>query len=246
MVDVTTIDTTDGALTLHVCKDGNADNTDWISIYEESFPPDQRQPLQELTAQLRDGTMELDETRDQNGRILCMTLSEIFQPRAGDVAFILACYTAVAPKMRGVGIGSVHRKKMEQLLREEYDEYLGLISEIESTKQHTDDPELAMTRVRRKNFFLRLGLIPLDVPYRFPSYERGEPLEGELLWFPFGKTDLTPDELEAVVTRIYVEGYALRADDDFVRTQRALIRESFASRANLPGPVSSSNTDATK
>jgi hypothetical protein len=230
MPETATVETPQGKLELHVCKDGDPKNVDWVAIYEESFPPDQRQPLDELKQQLQTGKMELDETRDQTGRILCMTVSEIFRPIEKSLSFVLACYTAVVPKMRGLGIGTVHRKKLEQLLREEYGSYLGMFTEIESTKQHTDDPELAKTRVKRKNFFMKLGLIPLDVPYRFPSYDGSEPLEGELLWFPFTRDQLHPDELESVVLRIYTEGYELKPDDSFVQKQLVEIKETYSQR----------------
>lgn len=219
----TTIHTPNGDIKLHVCKDGDG-GTDWVSIYEDSFPPDQRQPIDQLAAQLARGVMELDETKDENGKVLCMTVSEIFRPVSDQQAFVLACYTAVVPDMRGLGIGSVHRRKLEQLLKKEYGSYLGLFTEIESTKQETSDAELHNTRVRRKNFFLKLGLVPIDVPYLFPNYDGGEPLEGELLWFPFGSSSLDPQILEQVILRIYTEGYALNAKSDFVLNQMARIR----------------------
>lgn len=207
--NTTTIQTPIGPITLHVCKDGDNGNQDWVSIYDESFPPDQRQPLDQLNSQLRSGEMELDETRDENGKILCMTLSQVFRPDSTGTGFLLACYTAVVPSMRGMGIGSVHRRKLEQLLRQEYGNYIGMFTEIESTKQKTDDAQLQQTRIRRKNFFLKLGLLPLDVPYRFPSYDGSAPLEGELLWFPFGTDTLDQATLAHVIERIYVEGYGV-------------------------------------
>jgi hypothetical protein len=222
-MDATTIETPKGSITLHVCKDGNPENTDWVGIYNESFPPDQRQPLHEIQRDLKSGVMELDETRDDSGRILCMTLSEIFRPKEQHVSFVLACYTAVWPDMRGLGIGSVHRRKLEKLLVEEYGEFLGMFTEIESTKQHTDDPQLRETRIRRKNFFLKLGLIPIDVPYRFPSYDGSAPLEGELLWYPFAANQLEPRVVQRVISRIYTEGYGLAADSDFVRQQLGVV-----------------------
>lgn len=227
MPETATVKTPDGTLTLHVCKDGDESNTDWVAIYQESFPPEQRQPVEELKQQLKSGQLELDETRDQNWRILCMTVSEIFRPTGSQPSFVLACYTAVTPSMRGLGIGSVHRTTMERLLKDEYGSYLGVFGEIESTKQKTDDPLLAQTRIRRKNFFLKCGLIPLNVPYRFPSYDGTEPLEGELLWFPFGRDTLTSSELESIVLRIYTEGYALSADDAFVQNEMETIRQAL-------------------
>jgi GNAT superfamily N-acetyltransferase len=230
-----TLETPNGPVTLHVCKDGTPENNEWVGIYNASFPPDQRQPLEELDAQLKTGAMELDETRDETGRILCMTLSEIFPPKEKHVSFVLACYTAVMPDWRGMGIGTVHRKKLEQLLQNEYGSYLGMFTEIESTLQHTDDVELKTTRVRRKNFFLKLGLKPLNVPYRFPSYDGSEPLEGELLWFPFAGDSLNAEVLERVVFRIYTEGYGLHEGSDFVQTQMKAIRESLTRSGDHPG-----------
>lgn len=227
-MDDTTIQTPDGPVKLHVCKDGDSSDSGWVAIYEASFPPDQRQPIDQLGAQLSRGAMELDETRDENGKVLCMTLSEIFRPAAQKQPFVLACYTAVKPELRGLGIGSIHRRKLEQLLRQEYGTYLGLFTEIESTKQATADPELQQTRVRRKNFFLKLGLIPLDVPYAFPSYDGGEPLEGELLWFPFGSDSIDAEALQQVVLRIYTEGYALKATSDFVQAQMEKIKAALS------------------
>jgi hypothetical protein len=223
-MESTRIETPKGPMNLHVCKDGTLENTEWVSIYEASFPPDQRQPLVQINDDLRSGVMELDETHDETGRVLCMTLSQIFRPREKHVSFVLACYTAVWPDMRGLGIGTVHRKKLEQLLREEYGQSLGMFTEIESTKQQTGDPELQKTRARRKNFFLKLGLQPIEVPYLFPNYEGGEPLEGELLWFPFNGNTLDASTLERVVFRIYTEGYGLSENDPFVIKQMEEVR----------------------
>lgn len=203
------IQTKNGPKNLHVCKDGSFENTEWISIYEEAFPPDQRQDLNELKQQLKDGRMELDETRDEQNNILCMTITEVFA-QAATPEFLLACYTAVVPEMRGVGIGSIHRTRLDSLLLKEYPAHLGIISEIESTRETNISPEAMHVRVKRKSFFMKLGLVPLDIDYRFPSYdENAEPIAGELLWVPFHNRPLDKALLSAVVRRIYVEGYKL-------------------------------------
>jgi hypothetical protein len=214
VIDVVT--TPVGEKKLSVCKDGTSENEDWVNVYEESFPPDQRQNLDELRTQLGSGLMELDETRDQDGNIMCMTITEVFPEDRGlkIPPFLLACYTAVVPAMRGCGIGSIHRRKLGELLSKEYPSYLGLFSEIESTKVEGLPPEVMQTRVRRKSFFLRLGLIPLPVDYIFPSYHPGEkPIHGELLWVPFENSELAEHQLANVVKRIYVDGYNLPPDD---------------------------------
>jgi hypothetical protein len=201
-----------GPKSLHVCKDGSFESTEWISIYEEAFPPGQRQDLDELKQQLVDGRMELDETRDADNNILCMTITEVFA-QASTPEFLLACYTAVVPEMRGVGIGSIHRSRLDSLLLNEYPDFIGIVSEIESTRESDISPEAMHVRVKRKSFFMKLGLVPLDIDYRFPSYkEDEEPIAGELLWVPFNNKPMDPALLAEVVKRIYVEGYKLEPD----------------------------------
>jgi len=214
-----TVDTPFGPKVLEVCKDGSTENNDWISVYEVSFPESQRQGINDLRRQLSDGSMELDETRDQDGDILCMTITEVFRRKqsAKNAQFLLACYTAVVPEYRGLGIGSIHRRKLGALLKSEYPDYLGIFSEIESTREEGVAPQAMKIRVRRKAFFMRLGLIPIDIDYLFPNYvSDGEPLHGELLWVPFQSEQVLPSALRTVLLRIYTEGYGLRPDDPLI------------------------------
>lgn len=216
MVDTALVNTPQGQKVLHVCKDGTPEDNEWVAIYEEAFPTDQRQPLAQVKAALKTGDMELDVTHDADDNILCMTITEVFRdkPRSRGPRFLLACYTAVVKAFRGCGIGSVHRRKMEQLLQTEYPTFLGLFSEIESTKEEGVSPEAMLVRTRRKSFFMKLGLQPLDIDYWFPNYEEGKPpVAGELLWYPFPGQSLDTSTLAATVQRIYIEGYGLEPDD---------------------------------
>jgi hypothetical protein len=216
-----TIQTRLGPKTLHVCKDSNGESDGWVNVYECSFPQGQRQSVEQLRQLIKTGTMELDETRDQNDQINCMTLTEVF----GSVPpkFLLACYTATPPSLRSLGIGSVHRRRLVELLKVEYPDHLGLFSEIESTKEPGLDPQTLHTRRRRLAFFLRLGVERLPIDYRFPSFDSGEaPVQGELLWIPFGEPELDGDTLRQVLRRIYVEGYGLDQADPFIQEALAV------------------------
>jgi hypothetical protein len=210
-----TLETPAGPRALHVCKDGDGESPGWVQVYEESFPHGQRQGLAEIRAALAAGTMELDETRDQDEQVLCMTLTEVFG--ADPPEFLLACYTATRPTLRSLGIGSLHRRRLVELLRQEYPAHLGLFSEIESTREPGLDAATRTLRLRRLEFFLRLGVRRLPVDYRFPSYAPGHPpLQGELLWVPFGEPRLDRDALLHVLRRIYTEGYGLDPSDPFI------------------------------
>lgn len=214
-----TIQTPLGSKTLHVCKDGDGNNPEWLHIYEVSFPEGQRQSLDQIRAMLGAGTMELDETRDQEEHVMCLTLTEVFRDKRGEKAprFLLACYTATLPAMRSLGIGSIHRRRLVELLQGEYPDYLGIIGEIESTKEPGLPPDVLTLRKRRLAFFLRLGSQPLPVDYRFPSFVSGEkPLMGELLFTPFAAPALDRPTLSDILRRIYVEGYGLEPDDPFI------------------------------
>lgn len=211
------IHTKQGPKSLHVCKDGTIENTGWVAIYEEAFPAGQRQSLDDVMQQLRDGRMELDETRDEHDNILCMTITEVFRHPPVLPTFLLACYTAVVPDMRGLGIGSIHRTRLDSLLKNEYPDYVGIVSEIESTYEQGVSTEALDVRVKRKKFFMKLGLQPLDIDYFFPSYVAGEaPIPGELLWVPFTDEPLTKEQLSGMVTRIYTEGYQLPSDHPLI------------------------------
>ncbi|HEY9677342.1 MAG TPA: hypothetical protein V6C76_05010 [Drouetiella sp.] len=227
-MSLATLETPKGTIKLHVCKDGTFENTEWIDLYREAFPPSQRQKLAEIQQLLQDGSMELDETRDEKEDILCMTLTEVFGgDDASEPNLLLACYTAVSHQMRGLGIGSIHRRKLGELLQGEYPNHLGIFSEIESTKEKGIDPQAMLVRTKRKSFFMKLGLIPVEVDYLFPSYVDGEPpLEGELLWVPFGPPELQLASLEKVLRRIYVEGYKLDQSDPLIERVLKSIRLS--------------------
>jgi hypothetical protein len=228
------LDTPDGPRLLHVCRDGTGTSDDWVRVYELSFPEGQRQSIDDLRRRIEDGTIELDETRDQTGALYCLTLTEVFShtpPR-----FLLACYTATAPHMRSLGIGSLHRRRLVDLLRSEYPNHLGLFSEIESTTEPGLDPATRTTRLRRLNFFLRLGVLKLPVDYRFPSFVPGEPPQaGELLWVPFGDASIDEATLRLVVERIYVEGYGMSADAPFVKEVLARLARSRGSERTEAG-----------
>jgi hypothetical protein len=211
-----TIQTPLGPKTLHVCKDSDGESDAWVNVYECSFPQGQRQSVQQLRQLIKAGTMELDETRDQSEQINCMTLTEVFGQ--APPKFLLACYTATPPSLRSLGIGSVHRRRLVELLKAEYPDYLGLFSEIESTKEPGLDEQTLHTRKRRLAFFLRLGVERLPIDYRFPSFDGGgAPLQGELLWVPFGEPVLQEGTLRQVLRRIYVEGYGLEQSDPFIQ-----------------------------
>lgn len=204
-----------GELRLEVCNDGLGLDTGWVALYESAFPAEQRQPLEEIRAQLAEGTLELDETRDPKVGVVCMTLTEVFGGQAP--MFLLACYTATRADLRSLGIGSIHRRRLVELLRAEHADTLGLFSEIESIHEPGIDEATLSTRQRRRAFFLRLGVQPIPIDYRFPSYHPGqEPLRGELLWVPFGDAILSKPILRTILTRIYVEGYRLPNDDPFI------------------------------
>lgn len=219
MSEKISLSTPKGQLNLHVCKDGSVDNDEWIRLYQLAFPDDERQSVDEIKFCLSEGSMELDETRDENDRILCMTITEVFRPRHHHPPFLLACYTAVEEEFRGIGIGSVHRTRLADLLRAEYSHYLGIFTEIESTKVEGLSAKVMDIRQRRKRFFLKLGLQPIDIDYYFPSTIAGAPpLAGELLWVPFEQSvsALSQEHLCSILERVYISGYGLRADDPFI------------------------------
>ena len=116
-------------------------------LYREAFPRCERKPFSIIRAMEKKGKTDLWYFEDEGGFAgLCATINGKNE--------ILIDYLAVAKKRRGTGLGT----EMLKLLLERYREY-GVFLEIEeldpSAKNNAE-------RIRRKEFYLRAGLTPID------------------------------------------------------------------------------------
>lgn len=121
-------------------------------LYEAAFPKEEKKPFSLIMQKQKEGLVE----------ILCIEDNDTFLGLAITILYkdyVLLDYFAIEPSQRGSGVGS----QVIQLLRERYVEK-NIFLEIESTTpifKNVSQEEL-ITRKRRKAFYLRNGLKPMD------------------------------------------------------------------------------------
>lgn len=176
---------------------------DWRSLYELSFPQDERMSVAELTTMFASGQVLLHRTTDENDELLCFS---IVTPLSN---FLLLAYIATDQTKQSKGVGSEHMKALLETLKRNYPNHLGLFFEIESTLETGLSEQEAQVRKRRLAFYERLGARRLlGKQYLLPSYSPGTPhRHGELLWFDFASPIHDEDVLARVIHEIYVRGY---------------------------------------
>lgn len=168
-----------------------------IKIYTESFPANERQPLQVLKQRIRAGQNEVYIGRIGNETVFIALL----WPLTG-TDFILLDYMATSPAWRERNIGSAFLQKMYAEL-EKINKYFVL---------EVEDPEYGDNQEQRKKrfqFYKKNGAVTLSgVQYILPALDGSKPTEMLLMIFP-GKAG---EKIEAtlvneLMVRIYRELY---------------------------------------
>lgn len=196
----------DGSLNL--CQVSTGHEQDWKDLYNTSFPADERTPLEELQRLLDSGSILLHRTTNKAGELLCFS---IVYPMSN---FALLSYIASDSTKRSTGIGSKHMKRLLEILKSKYPEFLGLVLEIESTRQVGLDAADKTARQRRLAFYQRLGAKRLCRTYVWPSYaQKGSYRLAELMWFDFEPATIDDPHLPGIVKELYMKGYGAQDDD---------------------------------
>lgn len=196
----------DGSLNL--CQVSTGQEQDWKDLYNTSFPADERTPLDELQRLLDAGSILLHRTTNKTGELLCFS---IVYPMSN---FALLSYIASDATKRSSGIGSKHMKRLLEILKSKYPEFLGLVLEIESTRQQGLEAADKTARQRRLAFYQRLGAKRLCRTYVWPSYSlKGTYRLAELMWFDFDPATIDDPHLPGIITELYTKGYGAQPDD---------------------------------
>ncbi len=196
----------DGSLNL--CQVSTGQEQDWKDLYNSSFPADERTPLEELQRLLDAGSILLHRTTNKTGELLCFS---IVYPMSN---FALLSYIASDATKRSSGIGSKHMKRLLEILKSKYPEFLGLVLEIESTRQQGLEAADKTARQRRLAFYQRLGAKRLCRTYVWPSYSlKGTYRLAELMWFDFDPSTIDDPHLPGIITELYTKGYGAQSDD---------------------------------
>ncbi|MCC7527794.1 MAG: hypothetical protein IT342_04690 [Candidatus Melainabacteria bacterium] len=192
----------------NLCQVSTGQEQDWKDLYNSAFPADERTPLEELQRLLDAGSILLHRTTNKSGELLCFS---IVYPMSN---FALLSYIASDSTKRSTGIGSKHMKRLLEILKSGYPEFLGLVLEIESTRQHGLEAAEKTARQRRLAFYQRLGAKRLCRTYVWPSYSlKGTYRLAELMWFDFDPATIDDPHLPGIIKELYTKGYGAQADD---------------------------------
>lgn len=207
---------------INLCIRSIGTEQDWRTLYERSFPRDERMSLEELDVMIKRQLVLVHRTTDSEGNLLCFS---IVTPMSN---FSLLAYIATDQTRRSSGVGSKHMRALIALLKKSYPTHRGLFLEIESTREAGLSQTEELERKRRLTFYERLGCKRLlGADYLLPSYVPGSPARhGELLWFEYHDTLAansadTKRLLGSIICEIYIRGYGVsHRDDSFVHVMR--------------------------
>jgi GNAT superfamily N-acetyltransferase len=191
----------------------------FTSIYEESFPPEERDETASLLDSITEGTRQCHLALDGG---LLVGLAVVL-PLAGVPAAFLE-YLAVARPMRSMGAGGRLLHHLRQALAGETAAggtvAEGLLLEVE--RPEDSEGEERATRERRLRFYQRNGATVLRgiSTYRAPALNGQQgALPYTLMWLPTVLGGAAPrrDDLRTCVTAVLTQSYLLGTDDPLVR-----------------------------
>lgn len=146
------------------------------ALYEKAFPASEKKPFEFILQKRETGNFEVLEIVDDADDFCGLAIMMLY----GDL--VLLDYFAIAPECRGVGVGSVALKALQEKYADrkfilEIESTVGLedergtcrdagnvkrgVSEMSAQVRALPDTE-RQARLRRKSFYLRNGMRPMD------------------------------------------------------------------------------------
>lgn len=179
------------------------DYQDAMLIYQEAFPPSERQPLSKISERIAAGKSQLF-VGIMDEAVICMSLLWDFN----HTDFSLLDYIAVSEKHRNNHFGS---KIFNFLVDKVKSNHKFLLLEVENYLFGNNREQ----RKKRINFYLKNGSYLLDnVPYVLPSLDKSLPLEALLMIAPkYNSAHLKKSEIENLIKRLYLEIYEKSEND---------------------------------
>jgi hypothetical protein len=236
---------------LDLARKSDLSNDDWVELYLSEFPEIERRDVGQLKKSLRGGRLVMHETRDKHGQLLTWSMtSDHPAPEGSDEpSFWLGCWTVTRRSAQSTGIGRVHFAHLLATLKKEKPNYIGRVTEIESTEGMAPDSQ----PVRRAKFYKALGLMELDITYEIPLFQPpgakryipqtklGPAVKAQLLMAPFcDKPIVLAAQARSIVSQIYGQ-YNVRESDPYIAQRLSVIDDH---RQNLLIPVRLLSQDA--
>ncbi len=176
---------------------------DAMQIYLDSFPSNERHPIDTIEQRIQLGKQELYIGID-NGMVACMALLWYFD----ELDFILLDYFAVSKECRGKRIGSGFFRYLFGIANRKGKH---LIMEVENPDVEPNSAD----KVKRINFYLNNGAhILKDVPYTLPTLNGTVPTEMVLMAVPLNTgTTFNKQQVSNLITHLYTDLYSKPKND---------------------------------
>lgn len=147
----------------------NKVNDDVVSLYEKSFPKEERQPVEEIRELVESGVIQVHTTRTASGELKSFSFTSMHKESAKPFANL--DFIATAEAERSSGFGSLHARRLSKLVKDENPELVALTLEME----HPAEPGLELAdqliRARRAMFYDRLDAPDTKVKYNILDFE---------------------------------------------------------------------------
>lgn len=178
----------------------------WWEIYNEAFPPSEREPSQVIVNSLEIGIGQAFAARSNGATIAIATTHLLKNPPA-----VFLVYLATKKVLRGRGSGGELLEYAWESGRQKLSEHgfpaTGLVAEVDAPEQ-SDDREEKHVRERRIAFFARHGAELLSRAYTQPAVDGTTTVPMRLV-FRSAQGFERPDSTftDALVRAIYFEKY---------------------------------------
>lgn len=121
-------------------------------LYEASFPKAEKKPFEMMVAKQKEGLCEILAIEDETGNFCGLAIMIL----AAGLA--LLDYFAIEPRCQGGGLGSATLQE----LRERYGSDKIVVEIERTTGPEAEAAENAQERIRRKAFYIRNGMVPME------------------------------------------------------------------------------------
>lgn len=143
---------------------------DVITLYERSFPKEERQPVAEVEELVKSGRIVVHTTRDAATNEL-NAFSFVSKHDETTFKFANLDFIATDPNLYSKGIGSLHAKRLNEQFKKEEPEATGMTLEVESPHEAGLAADVLATRQRRAKFYDRLDAPVTNVKYVILDFE---------------------------------------------------------------------------
>lgn len=180
------------------------------ALYEQTFSPEERQPTEDIMELVAAGKILIHTSRvASTGELKTMSFTGVHEgPKQ---TFNNLDFIATAESARGQGIGSLHAKRLTEIVAKEHPEATALTLEVDNPAKLAGEDQL--NALAKAKFYNRLGFNDTTVDYNFLAF-KDPSFKGPANWRAFVFKPEKFDPIEAARGMYTNEGgYGLKPTD---------------------------------